>query len=173
MQWFSPLNASRGRSFASCTHGIRTSLYSTWCEDEVQPEGGAKPTKGELQWLFAPSVEPRMSAAEGRSYASCTHGTRTSLYIALPLGVCSFRPLKQAEAALAHPCARGISASLHVTWYRGARGVKRIKTKGPVGEAVHRGEGPVDLHPAERPSQGRLGPVPKRSRESVAHGLSR
>ncbi len=31
--------------------------------------------------------------------------------------------------------------------------------KGPVGETVA-GEGPVDLHPAERPSHGRLGPVP-------------
>ncbi len=41
--------------------------------------------------------------------------------------------------------------------------------KGPVGEAAE-GEGPVDARRGERPSQGRLGPVLKRSRKAQRRG---
>ena len=42
--------------------------------------------------------------------------------------------------------------------------------KGPVGEP-DKDNSPVDCCPGERPSQGRLGPVPKRSRECAAAGI--
>ncbi len=42
----------------------------------------------------------------------------------------------------------------------------------PVGEP-DKDECPVDARPGERPSHGRLGPVPKRSRECEAQGSSR
>ncbi len=42
--------------------------------------------------------------------------------------------------------------------------------KGPVGEP-DKDNSPVDCCPGERPSHGRLGPVPKRSRECAAAGI--
>ena len=39
-----------------------------------------------------------MSAAEGRLHASCTHGTRTSPYIALPLGLGCLAPYAEPSA---------------------------------------------------------------------------
>ncbi|MEE8266608.1 MAG: hypothetical protein V3R62_09700, partial [Acidiferrobacterales bacterium] len=42
--------------------------------------------------------------------------------------------------------------------------------KGPVGEP-DKDNSPVDCCPGERPSRGRLGPVPKRSRECAAAGI--
>ncbi|MFQ5755322.1 MAG: hypothetical protein ACE5H7_04420 [Acidiferrobacterales bacterium] len=46
------------------------------------------------------------------------------------------------------------------------------KDNSPAGEPEE-GEGPVNLRPGERPSQERLGPVPKRSRECEAQGFAR
>ncbi len=112
-----------------------------------------------------PCLAHQTRAAEGRSYASCTHGTRTSgncsstavpdavlpppsmescvaltsylpvgrLYIALSLReVCSFCPLKQAE--------------------RGAQA--KLSPKGRERGEADQDKGPVNLCPAERARHG-------------------
>ncbi len=50
--------------------------------------------------------------------------------------------------------------------------MRRNIDKAPEGEPAQ-GECPVDARPGKRPSQGRLGPVPKRSRECAAAGAER